>query len=205
MYFDLRKYILAALLTALLWILALTRLGYLPLFGVDVTLICIPVVIGTCALGLQYGMFLGFMFGLTSLYMALMGQAGALLAPILDAPAVMYPMIFVPRLLIPIFTWLVFKATSRWKVPLSFGLAALTGSVVNTVFFLGFAYFLGGSILSAAYGMGSSDLFAALSDIAISNGLLEAAVSVVICIPVLMFFKNAFREEDDDLEESLSD
>ena len=198
MYFDLRKYIFAAFLTALVWILALTRIGYLPLFGVDVTLICIPVIIGTCALGLHCGLFLGFMFGLTSLYMALMGQAGVLLAPILEVPEVMYPMIFIPRMLVPIFVWLVFKATSKWKAPFSYGLSALVGSIVNTVFFLGFAYFLGGSVLSETYEISRSDLLNSLIDVAISNGLLEAVVAVIVSIPVLIFLKRAFREQEDD-------
>lgn len=197
MYFDLRKYILAAVLTALIWMMALTRLGYLPLFGVDVTLICIPVIIGTCALGLQFGLFLGFMFGLTSLYMALMGQAGVLLAPLLEVPEAMYPMIFIPRLLIPVIAWLVLKATSKWKAPVSFGLSALSGSAVNTVFFLGFAYVLGGDALTEAYGIGRVDLFDALSNIAISNGLLEAAVAVIVCIPIVIFFRRVFSETNE--------
>ena len=201
MNFDFRKYVMAAGLTTLIWIMALTRLGYIPLFGVDITLMCIPIIVGTCALGLQYGLFLGFMFALTSLFMALMGRGGVLLAPLLRVPLAMYPMIFLPRLLIPIVTWLVFKATQKWKAPLSYGLSALAGSFVNTVFFLGMAYVLGRGPLTENYQMSDGDLLKALGEIVVSNGLLEAAVAILVCIPVLIVIRRAFDNRDRPLEQ----
>ena len=200
MYFDFRKYVIAALLTALVWIMALTPLGYIPLFGVDVTLMCIPVIVGTCALGLQYGLFLGFMFALTSLFMALMGRAGVLLSPLLNFPLAMYPTIFVPRLLIPIVTWLVYKTTKKLNVLLSYGLSALVGSFVNTLFFLSFAYILGANPLTEIYQISSRELLSSLGAIAKSNGLLEAAVSVIVCVPVLDILKRTFNNHGEALE-----
>ena len=200
MNFDLRKYVIAALLTALVWLMALTPLGYIPLFGVDVTLLCIPVIVGTCALGVQYGLFLGFMFALTSLFMALMGRAGDLLAPLLDFPLAMYPIIFLPRLLIPIVTWLVYKKTNKLKAPFSYGLSSLAGSLVNTLFFLGLAYILGSKPLMESYNINNSDLLAALGGIVKSNGLLEAAVAVIVCVPILLVLRKIFDKDAGSLE-----
>jgi Predicted membrane protein len=197
MNFDLRKYIIAAALTVLIWVMALTPLGYIPFFGVDITLICIPVIIGAIALGLPYGLFLGLMFALTSLFMALMGRAGVLLAPLLDLPLPMYLTIFIPRLLIPIFTWLACKATAKWKPPLSYGVSTLVGALSNTVFFLGFAYFLAGDQISASFQMSNHDLLAALGEILRLNGLLEAAVAVLVCVPVSLVLKRIIDARQD--------
>jgi len=186
MYFDLRKYIIAASLTVLIWTMALTSFGSIPIFGVDVTLLCIPIILGTCALGLPYGLFLSFMFALTSLFMALMGHPIALLAPLLNFPLEMYLTIFIPRLLIPFFTWLVFKATSKWKAVFSYGLSAVVGSFANTFLFLGFAYALGAEALTETYQMSRSDLLKALGGIVLSNGILEAIVALLVCIPILL-------------------
>ena len=205
MNFNLRKYIIAAVLAALIWIMALTPLGYIPIFGIDVTLMCIPVILGTCALGLQYGLFLGLMFGLTSLFMALLGRAGDLLTPLLTMQAAMYTTVFIPRLLIPVFSYLILKGTARWKTPVSYGLAALVGSFANTIFFLGFAYWFGVGSLTEKYGMSHLELLTTFGGIVISNGLFEAIVAVLICVPILILFAKLFtaheaERDEEDLE-----
>ena len=203
MNYYLRKYIIAALLAALIWIMALTPLGYIPIFGIDVTLMCIPVIIGTCALGLQYGLFLGLMFGMTSLFMALMGRVGELLMPLLEMQVAMYTTVFIPRLLIPVFSYLILKGTAKWKAPVSYGLSALVGSFVNTIFFLGFTYLFGGGALTEKYGMSDFELLTTLGGIVVSNGLFEAIVAVIVCVPVLIIFMKLFTapdEEDAELE-----
>jgi len=190
MNFDLRKYIIAASLTVLIWIMALTSFGNIPLFGIDVTLLCIPIILGTCALGLSYGLFLALMFALTSLFMALMGRPISLLAPLLEFPLEMYLTIFIPRILIPIVTWLAFKATAKWKAMFSYGLSAIVGSFANTLFFLGCAYILGAKALTEAYQMSNDDILAAMCDIVLSNGLLEAFVTLLVCVPALLILNN---------------
>jgi len=202
MTFYFRNYVMCAVLTVLIWVMALTPMGYIPLFGVDVTLLCIPIIVGTCTLGLRYGLFLGFMFALTSLYMALMGRAGVLLAPILDVPTAMYTAIFLPRMLIPTVSWLIFKATAKWKAPLSYGLTALGGSFVNTVFFLGSAYILGGRALTESFQMSNTELLSALSEIVVSNGVLEAVLAMIVCITVLTILKKTFGLNRDDADET---
>ena len=115
-----------------------------------------------------------------------MGRPVALLAPLPDFPLEMYLTIFIPRLLIPFFTWLVFKATAKWKTVLSYGLSAIVGSFSNTFLFLGFAYILGAKVLTNVYQMSNSDLLAVLGDIVLSNGLFEALVALLVCTPALL-------------------
>ena len=193
MNFDFRKYVTAVILAALIWIMALTPMGYVPFFGVDITLLCIPVIVGTCALGLQYGLFLGFMFALTSLFIALMGgSAGGLLLPLLNAPLSLYPTIFIPRLLIPVFAWLVYKSTSKWNTILSHGLSAMVGSLVNTVFFLGMVYVLSKGLLTESFHMSNYELLVALGKVAVMNGMLEAVAAVLVCTPVILVLRKIF-------------
>ena len=187
-------------MTVLIWVLALTPIGYIPLFEIDITLMCIPVIVGACALGLPYGLFLGLMFAFTSLFMALMGRSvGPLLSPLLNSQAAMYLTIFVPRLLIPVITWIVYKSTKKWYSLISYAFSALAGSFANTVFFLGFVYVSGVMLLPPeSYHLSNSDLLAALIGIAKTSGVLEAAVAVIVCVPVLFFLKKMSGRVDDD-------
>ena len=77
-----------------------------------------------------------------------------------------------PRLLIGPFSWLVWNALKKFPVP---GLIAtgLVGSLTNTVFVLGML------------GLFQIYPWALLGGIAISNGLLEAALSAVITVLVV--------------------
>ena len=200
MNFDLRKYVLTILLTALIWVMALTPLGYIPLFGVDITLMCIPVILGTCVLGIHHGFFLGLMFAMTSLFMALMGRAGALLEPVSTSSLSMYVTIFVPRLLIPITTWFTLKITAKWNTVLSYCFSVLAGSLTNTVFFLGFVFAFDANLLSGGHNMTVEVLLIELLEIASSNGLLEAAVAVVICVPLSIVFRRILDKHADILE-----
>ena len=112
-------------------------------------------------------------------------------------------MIFVPRMLIPVITWLVCKATKKLNVIISYGLSALVGSAVNTIFFLGFAYVLGAKPLTESFDMSDKDLLDAFIGIAKSNGLLEAAVAVIVCVPVLILLKKLLEKRTDtDVQES---
>jgi uncharacterized membrane protein len=146
---------------------------------------------------------LGFVFGLTSLLKAL----GVTLAPdalgtlILGISVVKTVLvIFIPRLLIPVITWLVYKAVTgktgkRQKTAV--GLAALAGSVANTILFLSMLYLLFlpnvGDIAGFMSGMSAIVGFDITADTLLGlyaflggiNVLPEAAVAVVLCIPIV--------------------
>ena len=60
------KLTLTAMLTALIFVMAFTPLGYLKIGAVSITFITIPVVIGAIVGGPSVGTVLGLMFGATS-------------------------------------------------------------------------------------------------------------------------------------------
>lgn len=173
-----------ALMIALTVILGLTPLGYIPIGAIEITLMCIPVVVGTLVLGLKPGLILGLAFGVTSLIKALTAPP-ALLVPLLDQPLVLYTSVFLPRLLIPLTTWLVYQACQKLKPALSIGISAAVGSLTNTVFFLGLIILLGADKVAEGFGMTVGAVIGTLATVGATNGLPEAAVAVIVTIPVV--------------------
>ena len=55
-----------ALLSAIVWLMAFTPIGYLRTAGLEITFILIPVIVGGIVLGPAAGTILGLQFGITS-------------------------------------------------------------------------------------------------------------------------------------------
>lgn len=201
-----RKLAVTALLIALTFLLGLTPVGYIPnpiLPVLSLTLMCLPVIIGTITEGLKTGLLLGFVFGVTSLLKAL----GITMAPdalgtlILGISVVKtLAVIFIPRLIIPVVTWLVYKAITGKtgkRLRVAAGIAAFTGSITNTVLFLGSLYllflpqagdiaaFLNGMSAVVGFNITADTLFGLYEFLGAINGLPEAAVAVLLCIPII--------------------
>ena len=190
-----RKITITAIMASLTLLLGLTPAGYIPIPPVTMTLMCIPVIIGTILEGLSVGMVLGLVFGVTSLFQAI----GFSLVPnpfgmwlLGNYPVQAVATIFIPRLLIPLVVWLVCKAFSGVKTgkvqATGIGVAAFAGSIANTVFFLGFLYVLmlpNAEALAKVLGTTAQGLFAAIAAIGAINGLPEAAVAVILTLPIV--------------------
>jgi len=191
-----RKITITAILAALTLLLGLTPIGFIPIPPLTVTLMCIPVIIGTLLEGLSVGLTLGFVFGLTSLCQAI----GFTLVPnpfgmwlISNFPLQAVITIFIPRLLIPVVVWSVIKPFSTqekgFKNKFGIGLSAFAGSLANTVFFLGFLYLLmlpNAEALAPNLGTTPEGLLSVIAGIGAMNGLPEAAVAVILTIPIVM-------------------
>ncbi len=189
-----RKLTITALLAALTFLLGLTPIGYIPIPPISMTILCLPVIIGTVVEGLGTGLWISLAFGVTSLFQAL----GITLVPsplgtfLLDISVFKtLIVIFIPRLLIPVTTWLVFKAIkgeSRIRSRVATGAAAFIGSITNTVLFLGALYlvFLPDiELLSSAFEATPETFIGVLAGIGAINGLPEAVLAVVLCIPIV--------------------
>jgi uncharacterized membrane protein len=190
-----RKLTTMALMIALTLILGLTPLGFLtlPIISIEITLMCIPVIIGTVILGWRMGLLLGLVFALTSLYKGLTAPT-PLLAPLLSHPLVLYPSIFIPRLLIPLATWGVYRATQKMPKTVGLGLTAAAGSLTNTVLFLGMTFLLGAQPLAETFNMTVGAVGTTLALIVATNGLPEMAAAIVICVPVILALKKVIKE-----------
>ncbi len=181
---------------ALSLVLTFTHLGYISIGGfISLTIMHIPAILATILAGLVPGLGVSLIFGLTSLVQTVMGGAGT-------NPFFLNPMVsIVPRLLIPVVTWLVFKAFSLIpKMPrvISGTVASAFGTFANTFFVMGSIYvFYGKDLMQGMAGVLSSmgfnveglggikGFFAILFCTMATNGLWEIIGAVVITLAVL--------------------
>lgn len=117
------EFVLLALFTAIIVIMAFTPLGYIPLVVINATIIHIPVILGALFLGPKKGAFLGFVFGLTSFINNTFKAATAsafVFSPVLAANVIgvsgvfksLY-ICFVPRILVGIIPYFIYILIRR--------------------------------------------------------------------------------------------
>ncbi len=191
-----RRLTTTALMAALTLVLGLTPIGFftIPFTTIDITLMCLPVIIGAVVIGWREGLLLGLLFALTSLTKALTAPS-PLVAALLPYPLALYPSIFLPRLLIPLVAYGVWRLTTRLPKALGLSITAAVGSLTNTVFFLGMLYMLGAGPIAEQLGMTTGAVSALLAGVVLSNGLPEAAAAVVLCVPVILALQNVIKKD----------
>lgn len=132
------KMVQLAMFTAIILLLAFTPLGYIKLsFGLSVTLIGLPVIIGAITLGPAGGAVLGTVFGITSFSQAFgMDALGVILLG--ENPVGLFITCMVPRILMGWLTGLIFKGLKRMDKTnfISYIITSLAGSLLNTILFL---------------------------------------------------------------------
>ena len=201
MKIETRELTITAVLAAICLILGLTPIGYIPIPPIEITLMCIPVIIGTISQGLRTGLIMGFVFGLTS-FLTIFIRPSALSQFLFTlSPLKTILLVFIPRMLVPVTTWLVYRAIakeSKKSINIGTGVAAFTGSITNTVLFLGMLYLIflpEIEQLSAAFGATPDTFFGVLAGIGAVNGLPEAAVAILLCIPIVYALSKIKRRQ----------
>lgn len=182
MYRKTTRLAVTGLFIALVLLLGLTPIGMIPLGFINVTTLCIPVIVGTLLLGLKTGMILGLAFGAVSVFKAFTATTtlvGLLLA---KSPALVIVMSLVPRLLVPVATHLTYRliAKNRPKIKRAVPFAAVAGSLTNTVFYLGLML-----LFYALCGIDASPVLTLIGGTGLIAGGCEAAVAAVLCTPIL--------------------
>ncbi len=167
---------LLALLIAIMLVMNFTPIGYIPIPGFEpITLMPIPVVIGAIVLGPIEGMILGGVFGLTSFLQCF--DAKSLLAVTLFGinPFFYGVLCFVPRIAMGFCVSMVYKLLSRIKKveKIKHIIAAASGAVFNTAFFITFLFLLFGN---TAY----DDVMGVIAFAIGINFVLEFCVSLVL-------------------------
>jgi uncharacterized membrane protein len=162
-----RKIVIIGALGAVSVLLGATRWGFIPWFGVSLTIMHVPVIIGAVLEGPVVGVAIGLIFGLFSMLQAA-------IAPTAPADAwFTNPLLAVlPRLFIGPLAWLAWRALRRWPAP-GLVVSGIVGSLTNTLLVLGMIGLLGYAP------------FAALGVVVVTNGLPEAGVSAVITLAVV--------------------
>lgn len=188
---SVRKLTQYGVLVAFILILGLTPVGYIKLSpAASITLVHLPVIIGVYFLGLQGGVVLGLFFGLTSLISCFLNPDG-IAAIVLGTNTgfglynivLILCILFLPRVLVGVFSALVYRALARPERSnvLAMAVAGVVGSLTNTVFLLGGLYLLAFEQTAATFGVAGSALLATFLSIISVNGLLEAVAAGIIC------------------------
>ena len=179
---DLVRLTQMSILVAILIIMAFTPLGYLKTAGVEITFMTIPVVVGAIVLGPTAGAILGGIFGITSFIQCFgLSAFGAALLSI--NPFFTLIICLVPRILMGYFAGIIFKylkkidKTKLW----SFGVASLSGALLNTIFFMITLMLLfGNSELIKGFRKDGKNVLMFMVAFVGINGLIEAIVTFVI-------------------------
>lgn len=173
-----------ALLTAILIIMAYTPLGYLYIGVMPITLLVVPVAVGAVVLGPKAGLFLGFVFGVTS---ALQPTGMALLQIM---PVQMLATAIIPRLfvgLVPAFAYKGLNKICKNKA-VTTSISCLLAPITNTILYLSFFVLLLGKYMAETnpdlYGYVLNNGFLKSFGIALAavgvNAVTEAAACLVI-------------------------
>ena len=177
---QLNNLVLLALFVGLIFLLGQTPLGLIPLGWCNVTLLVIPVAIGTIYMGLKSGLVLGLAFGATSMVSALIKPSvlvGTLMGASLLAVVVMT---FLPRLCIPLVIWGVYTLLAKKQKHIAVAVAAACGSLTNTILYLGLML-----IFYMMAGIDNTAVLTAIGATAGGAGPCEAIAAALICPPIL--------------------
>ena len=184
--FGTRQLVVIGMLSGISMFMGLTGFGMIPTPWMKITIQHLPVIIGGIVEGPIVGGIVGLIFGLFSMYLN-MSQ------PVLLSPIFMNPIIaIIPRVLIGIVSYYVFKIMKEKfnKEKLGLILAAIAGTITNTAGVLGLTYILAMEQFATLKEISSAAVAGALGTIAVSNGIPECIVAVMIVVPVcLALFK----------------
>lgn len=186
---------MTAVLAALIILMTFTPIGYIPIGPVKMTLLTLPVAVGSIVLGRRSGLILGAVFGLTSFYTCFgLDAVGVALMGI--NPFYTFLMCVVPRLLCGYLPAVIYSAISKSEKKvklLAIPVAAASVAIINTVLFLGLMWLFFGEGLSDAMGIAIDSIFMLFAVCAGTNGLIEIAVNIVvgtaICKPLTIVKK----------------
>jgi len=199
---TLRKIVTAGVFSALIIVLGITGLGFIPLPIAAIAVLHVPVIISAILAGPLVGFFTGLLFGVFSIIQAAM--AGV--TPV-DLAFVQYPWIaIIPRVLIGPAAWfmytLIIKLGDKLKIKkrfysnsLAIILGAVLGSMINTIMVLYGLFMLLPEIIS----------WPVVISLVSINGIIEAGLSAAISLAVILPWKGISRYSKSKLSRSLPD
>lgn len=134
-----QKIVILSFIAAITFILGLTPVGLIPLPVVKATTLFIPITVGIIYFkNLKVSIFLGVLFGCTSMYNAYFGSAPS---PIFQNPI----MAIVPRVLMAVSTHYVYVFVSKVNVKrpkMNFFITGFFGAFLNTLFTMTFMWLM---------------------------------------------------------------
>lgn len=176
---SLKRFATLSLLVGLVFLLGLTPIGLIHVGVIYVTLLCIPVIVGTLLMGLPAGVLLGFTFGTVST-IVLFTRPSQLAGNLLGANAALAViMCYAGRLLLPVVVHMTARALSHRSGRLSYAAAAVAGSLTNTFVYLGLML-----LFYAVSGLDARAIAPVVGSIVLLGGIPEAVAAAIVVPPV---------------------
>ena len=184
-----KNFTLTAMFLAILILLAVTPLGFIPIGPINATTMHIPVIIASIVLGPRLGAFLGGTFGLISMIRSTVVQTplSFVFSPFIPVIGTDHGSLkalliaFIPRILIGVVPYFVFKGMQKLiknKVnTVSLFIAGLAGSLVNTILVMNMIYFLFQHDYAQVIGKNINAVYSAVLAVIFTNGVPEAIVA----------------------------
>ncbi len=188
---NVRKIARLAILTAIIFLLSFTPLGYLVIGPIAATTIQMPVLIGAALMGPASGAVLGFFFGLSAIIKVLTTPGADLYATtaLTYAPALYIIVCMGSRVLMGWLSGLLGNGLRRAglngnKSVIRYGATGLVGSFMNTVFYLGSLWLLCARVIAEHTDMSVDAIGTVALTVTASAGIPEAIVSCIIVAAV---------------------
>ncbi|MBC7764854.1 MAG: ECF transporter S component [Hyphomonadaceae bacterium] len=175
-------------LTALIWVMYLSGIGFIPTpWGLKITIMHLPVIIGAILEGPFVGAFLGLMFGITSMLQNMGGPFG---------PIFLDPMVsVVPRICIGLVAYLCYRYFPERPRAFRVGLAAAFATFTNTAGVLGTIYFFHAKQYIESKHIDPTTLKAVLWGVVATNSIPEIIAAVIITVAVVLSVQTALRDK----------
>ena len=191
------RLVIRAILTAIIILQTMVPfLGFIPIGITSLTIIHITVIVAAIVLGTKDGMFIGLVWGIFTIIRAFTSPTTPLDITVFTNPIIsVLPRVLVGLVAGILFTWLYRKTK---KVVLASIVAAIFGTLTNTVLVLTLMGTLYTSLVATTYGVDASALFVTLGAIAVTNGVSEV-ITAVILTPIFvkaLFAATSLRPEN---------
>lgn len=202
---NVKSFTLTAMFLAIMIILAVTPLGFIPIGPINATTMHIPVIIASIVLGPRIGAGLGTVFGIISLARAtvIITQMSFVFSPFIANPltnqgdwrAIIVAII--PRILIGVVPYFVYKGLHRLLKqkarPVSLFIAGLAGSMTNTILVMNLIFFFFKDSYANVLQVTANAVYGVILGIIFGSGLVEAIVAGIattaVCAVLLRLMK----------------
>lgn len=188
-----KRFTLLALFIAIEIVIAVIPfLGYIPLGVINATTLHIPVIIAGILLGKKEGAILGFVFGFTSMMKSTLEPTATafIFSPFITIGGISggwqsLLIAFIPRILIGYLSGVIYEVLSK-KIndSMSMGIAALSGSIINTVLVMSGIYVFFGHAYAEAINVSYDVIITFIMGVVATNGIAEAIVAAIIAVAV---------------------
>ena len=133
-----KNLVLMGIMTAIIFVMGLTPIGYIKTGTLSIALITIPVAIAAFALGPQGGALAGLSFGITSAIKAFATPDKLMVALTNISPVRTVILCVVPRVLVGLLAGTIAHVLKKIKVPapIAGGITGFSVAFLNTVFFM---------------------------------------------------------------------